>query len=38
MHLLTHHVLQLPETPGTAPETIVAANVEIFLHGLQPDA
>jgi AcrR family transcriptional regulator len=36
MQFLTHNVLQLPEMPGIAPETIVAANVEIFLHGLKP--
>jgi AcrR family transcriptional regulator len=38
MHILTRNVLQLPETPGTAPEIIVAATVEIFLRGLLPDA
>ena len=36
MHLLTHHVLQLPQAPNSAPESIVAAAVEIFLRGLNP--
>ena len=35
MQFLTHNVMQLPEMPGIAPETIVAANVEIFLQGLK---
>jgi TetR/AcrR family transcriptional repressor of mexJK operon len=37
MQFLTHSVLQLPEMPGIAPETIVAANVEIFVRGLKAD-
>lgn len=37
MQFLTHSVLQLPEMPGIAPETIVAANVEIFVRGLRSD-
>lgn len=38
MHILTCNVLQLPQTPETAPEIIVAATVDIFLRGLRPDA
>ena len=34
MRLMTHKILQLPETLDMAPERIVAANVEIFLRGL----
>jgi AcrR family transcriptional regulator len=37
MQFLTHRVLQLPEMPGIAPETIVAATVDIFLRGLQTE-